>query len=129
MSIYRAILNQFEWSFEHINPYVILFLFVFDHIPLWSKFFLTFIKFVIFKKKTKKIKNVRSFVRTFTLNKVYRHTIPYFSHKLWVIPFPEMYSNRNLNGWNIFKYYRLHLKTTDMLHTCFWAFSPATVLL
>ena len=74
-------------------------------------------------------KNVQSFIRTFTLNKVYRHTIPYFSHKLWVILFPEMYSNRNLNAWNIFKYYVLHLKTTDMLHTCFWAFSPATVLL
>ena len=49
-------------------------------------------------------KNVRSFVRTFTLNKIYRHTIPYFLSQEWSIPFPEMYSNRNLNVWNIFKY-------------------------
>ena len=41
---------------------------------------------------------------TFTLNKIYRHTIPYFWSLLWVISFPEMYSNRNLNVWNIFKY-------------------------
>ena len=49
-------------------------------------------------------KNMQNFVRTFTLNKVYRHTIPYFWSLLWVIPFPEMYSNRNLNVWNTFKY-------------------------
>ena len=49
-------------------------------------------------------KNVQNFVRTFTLNKVYRHTIPYFWSLLWVISFPEMYWNRNLNVWNIFKY-------------------------